>query len=268
MSGRTMEPERTTPGPTGPTGGLSGSQTGWLGSPLVAAKTLILLPPSEGKSDGGSGRPWSPGRSAIGTLDGRREELLAALGPDHPAAAAPTRPAVDRYTGVLYKELDPATVTGPARRRLNGNVLIVSGLWGLVAPKDPIPHYKLKMSASVPPLGKLSTWWRPAVTEAVQARADGAVVWDLLPNEHVAAIDWRAVTPRKRVTVRFLDNDGKTVSHWNKLLKGSIVRWLVESGESDPLALADFRHPQGYRLDEAASAADGRHLMLVLRQAR
>ena len=28
-------------------------------------------------------------------------------------------------------------------------------------------------------------------------------------------------------TVRFLDAEGRTVSHWNKLLKGSLVRWLL-----------------------------------------
>lgn len=203
---------------------------------------------------------------AIGALDDRRIEVLGALGPDHAVHDGPTRPAFDRYAGVLYRELDPATITGPARRRLNANTLVVSGLWGLVAPKDPIPDYKLKMSASVPPLGKLSTWWRPAITEALGDRAGGAVVWDLLPNEHAAAIDWTGIRPRQRVTVTFLDRCGRTVSHWNKLLKGSIVRWLAETGEHDPLALVDFDHPQGYRLDEATSTVDRRRAELVLRE--
>ena len=231
----------------------------------MAPRTLILLPPSEGKAPGGRGRPWAPATMAV-DLDDRRRAVLDALGPDHPARTGPTRPAIDRYRGVLYQELDPATVTGAARRRLNGRVLVVSGLWGLVAPKDPIPDYRLKMSASLPGLGKLSTWWRPAVTEALAGRADGAVVWDLLPNEHAAAIDWSARSPRCRVTVAFLDRGGRTVSHWNKLLKGSIVRWLAETGEHDPAALADFDHPQGYRLDRAASTFDRRAVHLVLRE--
>ena len=32
---------------------------------------------------------------------------------------------------------------------LDESVLIVSGLWGLVSPGDPIPFYKLKMSGRV-----------------------------------------------------------------------------------------------------------------------
>jgi hypothetical protein len=39
---------------------------------------LILLPPSEGKADGGTGAPWAPGSMAV-DLDGRREKVLDAL---------------------------------------------------------------------------------------------------------------------------------------------------------------------------------------------
>ncbi len=230
------------------------------------ARTVILLPPSEGKARGGRGAPWEPGRLTLPSLDEARSRLLSTLGPHHPAAAGGTRPAIERYTGVLYRELDAATLDPVARSRLTRQTLILSGLWGAVAPRDPIPDYKLKMAARVPPLGTLSAWWRPDLTSAMASRVDGAVVWDLLPNEHAAALDWRALQPRLRVTVRFLDRGGRTVSHWNKLLKGSIVRWLVTSGVSDPTGLADFAHPQGYRLDQAASSFGRLQAALVLRE--
>ena len=232
----------------------------------MGAKTVILLPPSEGKTPGGSGPPWSPGRSTITELDEHRQAVLDALGGDHPARTGATLPAIERYSGVLYKELDAATLRGTARRRLNRNVMTVSGLWGLAAPTDPLPYYKLKMSASAPPLGKLSTWWRPHLTSALVPRTSGAVVWDLLPNEHAAAVQWTELQPRQRVTVQFLDRSGRTVSHWNKLLKGSIVRWLLETGETDPLALEEFSHPQGYRLDLDASTIEAGRSALVLQE--
>ena len=232
----------------------------------MGAKTVILLPPSEGKTPGGSGPPWRPGRTTTGELDDHRQAVLDALGHEHPAHTGPTLPAIERYHGVLYKELDAGSLRGTPRRRLNRNVLTVSGLWGLAAPTDPLPYYKLKMSASVPPLGKLSTWWRPHLTAALRPRAAGAVVWDLLPNEHAAAVQWTELRARQRVTVQFLDRSGRTVSHWNKLLKGSIVRWLLESGESDPLSLESFTHPQGYRLDLDASTVEADRAALVLRE--
>ncbi|MCU1496594.1 MAG: hypothetical protein JWM47_547 [Acidimicrobiales bacterium] len=230
------------------------------------ARTLILLPPSEGKAGGGRGAPWSEGRLALPDLDRRRTELLAALGPDHPAVVGGTRPAIDRYTGVLYRELDAGSLDAAARSRLTRQALILSGLWGAVAPRDPIPDYKLKMGARVASLGTLSTWWRPHLTEALAPRVLDAVVWDLLPGEHAAAVDWRQLHPGKRVTVRFLDRSGRTVAHWNKLLKGSIVRWLVETGADDPADLAELDHPQGYRLDRDASSFSRREAALVLRE--
>jgi cytoplasmic iron level regulating protein YaaA (DUF328/UPF0246 family) len=227
---------------------------------------VILLPPSEGKAPGGEGPPWSAGRSALGELDACRAEVLAALGPGHPVATEPTLPAIERYTGVLYRELDAASLPAAARRRLDRRVLIASGLWGLSAPRDPIPDYRLKMSAAVEPLGRLSTWWRPRLTEALAPRVRGAVVWDLLPNEHAAALDWGALEPKRRITVRFVDRDDRTVSHWNKLLKGSLVRWQVatDGGVDD---LGGFDHPQGYRLDPAATTVEGVHVAVVLRAA-
>src|SRR6478735_11387022 len=231
----------------------------------MPAAARILLPPSEGKAEGGEGPPWEPGSLALPDLDRARARVLRALGRRGPRRD-PTTPAIDRYTGVLYRELDSASLPATARRRLHRSTLIVSGLWGAVAPADPIPAYRLKMSASVQPLGRLSTWWRPQLTAALAPWTAGAIVWDLLPNEHAAAIDWAALTPRRRVTVRFLDRNGRTVSHWNKLLKGSIVRWLVEGGFPDPADLADLDHPQGYRFDPTASDLGTDPAVVVLRE--
>jgi len=212
------------------------------------------------------GEPWSPGTMTVQELDPARARVLRALGRRSGVATAPTMAAMARYTGVLYRELDPGSLRGVARRRFQRDALVVSGLWGLVSPTDPIPEYRLKMGARLDPLGKLSTWWRPQVTAALAPRVDRAVVWDLLPAEHAAAVSWADLSPRQRVTVQFLDRNGRTVSHWNKLLKGSIVRWLAETGARDPMDLAGFEHPQGYVLDPAATAVDGSHVAIVLRE--
>ena len=79
-------------------------------------------------------------------------------------------------------------------------------------------------------------------------------------------MDWTACAPACRVTVRFLDLEGRTVSHWNKLLKGSLVRWLLIEQPLGPEALAGFHHPLGYRFDPEASVLDGPVAAVVLRQ--
>ena len=97
--------------------------------------------------------------------------LVAATAANRAVAKAPTLPAIERYTGVLYDALDHRSLSAAHRRRLDASVVIFSGLWGAVMPADPIPDYKLKMGAALPPLGKLSTWWRaPAVGSSRRAR--------------------------------------------------------------------------------------------------
>jgi len=173
---------------------------------------------------------------------------------------------MERYSGVLYKELDWASLPAAARRHGDAQVRIVSGLWGLVAPADPVPMYKLKMSARAGDLGRLATWWKPRLAPVLAERTDNALVWDLLPIEHGAAMDWSGCAPRTRVVVRFVDEGGRTVSHWNKLLKGSLVRWLLTARPSEPSELAAFHHPLGYELDPVSSALDGATATAVLRR--
>ncbi len=224
----------------------------------------ILLPPSEGKASGGRGRPWRAGRAALPALDDARATVLHALadrGDD--LTGAPTRPAIERYTGVLYQRLDWGSLPTPAKALGTRTVLIASGVWGLSSPRDPLPHYRLKMAANLPPLGKLSTWWRPHLTAALAERLAGRLVWDLLPNEHAAAWTPAAVPVRRRVTVRFVDAHGRTVSHWNKLLKGALVRHLLTERPAGPEELAGWAHPSGYAVDPDLSQLDDDPALLV-----
>jgi len=262
--------------------------------PAVPAKLpLVLLPPSEGKSSGGDGPPWRPGTMAVDLDDERREvcdalvaamrrpeadrarllgvkgdALRAATAADLAVLDAPTTRAVERYTGVLYAALDHRSLGATPRRRLASSVLVFSGLWGLVAARDPIPDYKLKMGASLPATGRLSTWWRPRLTEALVPRGRGRTVWNLLPQEHDAAWDAGAVDAREVLSVRFghVRPDGSlaAVSHWNKHLKGALVRFLLERPDAAARDLARWEHPAGYRLDPERTERRGGVTQLTL----
>ena len=252
---------------------------------------MILLPPSEGKAAGGGGPPWeSVDQSFPALADPRREvvsALVKAMGGSPEAqfkllgvkaakaekataanldvATAPTMPAIDRYTGVLYDALDYSSLPAKVRQGLDRQMVIFSGLWGLVRPTDLIPDYKLKMGASLSGLGKPARFWKPLISDALAGAitASGTdMVWDLLPNEHSAA--WDPSVAGRRIRVRFLDDVLKngertlvTVSHWNKLLKGALVRHVVEHGLDDPGGLVDFDHPEGYRYEPSLTETTG-----------
>jgi len=248
---------------------------------------LILLPPSEGKSSGGDGLPWSKSEQSFPELESARKDAIKAL---KTAMKAPigerskllgvgesktgeatkanlsvdttkTLPAIERYTGVLYDALDYGTLSSKLKKRVNSQVVIFSGLWGVVRPVDLIPDYKLKMGAKLPSLEKLSSFWKPLISETLTRAASG-VVWDLLPNEHSAA--WDPSISGRRIRVSFLDDVMKdkkrtlvTVSHWNKLLKGSLVRFIAESQVDDPSGLKSFKHPEGYVYKPSLNVEDG-----------
>ncbi|MEZ5250689.1 MAG: peroxide stress protein YaaA [Ilumatobacteraceae bacterium] len=147
----------------------------------------LLLPPSEGKAPGGRGR-WDPASGAARwrLLAERRERVARALaaagggderllgvGGGHLARAqssnssllgAPVRRAGERYTGVVWDHLALASLDDDARRRAHRSIVVVSALLGVVGVDDPVPDYRLKMGASLSPLGRMATWWRPAVS--------------------------------------------------------------------------------------------------------
>jgi cytoplasmic iron level regulating protein YaaA (DUF328/UPF0246 family) len=252
---------------------------------------LILLPPSEGKAGNGAGPSWVPGAMTL-DLDAQRAMVLRALATamrapeaarssllgvkgaalaaataaNRAARTSPTSPAIERYTGVLYEALDHRSLAAAHRKRFDASVLILSGLWGAVAPSDPIPDYKLKMGASLPRLGKLSGWWREDLSAALAARAAGRTVWNLLPNEHAAA--WVAPPGLAQITVRFLeprpDGSLSAVSHWNKYLKGALVRYLLANPEAAPADLRSWKHPSGFRLAPKLTERSGDLTVLSL----
>jgi len=230
----------------------------------VAEETLLLLPPSERKAGGGTGPSWQVQPGSFPQLAAARSVVRRAaargrgsIGPVAAALAAaaeeaPTRPALDRYTGVLYDALSVPTM-GPALRRAAAQrVGVVSGLAGLVTGGDPVPDYTLPMGASLPRLGGLGAWWRPRLSPVLDAWVDGAVVWDLLPGVHARVWSPRG-SWRARWQVRVLreapDGTRSTVSHDNKAVKGSLARHVLETSVRHPEELRDWRGPTGYGVD-------------------
>ena len=135
---------------------------------MAADKNLIiLLPPSEGKAESGkTGTKFAESSGTFGkSLGKQRASVIAALkqarggSPNllgvsgaHLARAqqanitvrgAKTLPASQRYTGVVWDHLDLGSLPLALQKIAAKNIVIVSGLLGLVAAGDPIPDYRL-----------------------------------------------------------------------------------------------------------------------------
>ena len=214
-------------------------------------KDLVLLPPSEGKADGGRGR-WVPDAGRFAALAASRttvvDAYVAAIAADAErvvgtsgqiaerartaaaalaAGTAAALPAHRRFTGVVWEHLHPSDLPAAALHR----IVVVSGLCGLLAATDPVPDHRLKLSVSLDGVGRLDRWWRPQLTEALAAHARRRRVWDLLPKEHAAAVDLSGV---RVVRVRFEGDTG----HAAKAVKGAFARAVLLDGRDAVPAFA------------------------------
>lgn len=234
---------------------------------------LILLPPSEGKTaprrgarvDLASlvfGDELLPARRAvldalIALCSGPVERaadvlelpagLVGEIARDRALLTAPTTTAARLYTGVLFEHLGLETLEAAAKRRANRGVLIASGLWGVVAPSDRIPAYRLSGGVSLPPLGPLAGHWRGPLASVLPQRAGRGLVLDLRSGTYANA--WRPTgeLAERTVTVR-VTQQGKVVSHHNKATKGLLARGLLQAGVDPrkPEALAGVCRELGF----------------------
>ncbi|MDQ7993082.1 MAG: peroxide stress protein YaaA [Propionicimonas sp.] len=269
---------------------------------------LVLLPPSEGKTPPAAATAPVDldSLTAAAELGARRKLVLAALAeasarPDATALlgvgesladqvrrnrdllAAPAAPASTLYTGVLYAAAGLHRLDAAAAGRAEASVRIFSGLWGVLAPSDRIPAYRLAMATDLPGVGRLAPGWRGPLGAALDVRARREVVVDARSAPYAAA--WKPPRGSEWVTVRVVREVAgvrTVVSHNAKHTRGILVGHLLRrQGEppSDAAAvLAAARELTGavigteigsgrdYRLLEAtvATTAGRRTLELVV----
>ena len=211
---------------------------------------LVLLPPSETKASGTEGPPLALDELSFPELTKARAKVVkhvvraakrnrpalqkalgltdrqgAELDKDAALLTAPTLPALELYTGIVYDNLDYRSLRGKAKRRADESLVVASALFGLLRPQDRVPSYRLSGGTSVPGLGGLAPVWRPVVEPALAAEP---LVVDLRSGAYAAL----ARVPGA-VEVRVLrDEAGRrtVVSHDNKWTKGQLARALCQHG--------------------------------------
>jgi cytoplasmic iron level regulating protein YaaA (DUF328/UPF0246 family) len=210
---------------------------------------LVLLPPSEGKTEPEAGKPVDLGSLVLADeLRAQREEVLDALDPG--LREAPAAPAAEVYTGVLFKRLQLPELAAQARRR----VLIASALWGVVRPDDRIPHYKLPPKEKLKGIGPLAKFWRPALVEALPGK-EGELIVDMRSGAYSTM--WKPKRATLLAVRAFSEENGerKAISHMAKAVRGDVARALLgaKKAPADPEAALLIAESAGF----AAELSDG-----------
>ena len=145
---------------------------------------------------------------------------------------SPSRPALDRYTGVLYAALAVPTMSSTVRAAAEERVLVWSGLFGLLRGGDAVPDYRVPVAAVLPRLGALTPVWRSAIRTSVPAVLGREFAVDLRSTDYAAM--WAPTGPLRNqvLPVRVLtarpDGVSRIVSHRSKHGKGELARALLE----------------------------------------
>ena len=163
-------------------------------------ETIVLIPESTRKQKGAVTIPAaaSPFELALPPESARR---LRSLRQEMRETAADTvvdpekvMPGYLRYQGNMYRHIPQEAWES---RAAGVDVLIVSGLYGLVGSRDPVAYYECSMAEPLPPLGKLNRWWHdhglPEILAAFLGRERPRLVVDLLSLEYREAV---AGTPK------------------------------------------------------------------------
>ena len=218
---------------------------------------LILLPPSEGKAPEATAAPFPKAHpdlradtqailkhiARLAVAD--RMEFYALKAKEKAAAAhtlnrtaldAKTLPALQRYTGVVYQNIDVPTLK--KKRSAEKRIYVVSGFFGLISGGTLLPNYKMPINTW------LARQWKSINTERLQQAAGRKKVLSLLPQAYAKAIELD-----NTLTVDFRVAGGKKAAgHFGKAIKGRFVRFLIENNITDPKDFKDFQE-EGYRFD-------------------
>jgi len=145
-------------------------------------------------------------------------------------------PAIKRYTGTVYNNINWDTLSPDAKLFFNNNFYIFSGLFGLLTPTTLIPNYKLKMNGLL-----LYNFWKPIITEKL-IKEDSII--DLLPQIHKKAYK----KSNNSLDIEFKIKKNGTIlhaGHEGKVVKGKFIRFLCKNQINDYDRFKLFNY-QGY----------------------
>jgi uncharacterized protein len=236
---------------------------------------LIMLPPSEGKTPPADNKAealdldsltlpaLAPERKQvlqdlISTSERQDAQQLLKVGDkvmDEVAAnqrlrLAPTAPAHQIYTGVLFDALAAESLTAEQRKRAATTVLIFSGLFGVTGFTDRIPPYRCAIDVELPETGKLSSFWKERLAAPLKEQVQNQLVVDCRSASY--ARTFRSDPQQTLAVNSFTERNGRrtVVTHFAKAARGKLTGMLLRAA-SPPQTIDDVAHiaSQGWQVE-------------------
>lgn len=150
--------------------------------------------------------------------------------------AQPEKPAIHAYNGDVYTGFEASSLDDEALRFAQDHVRILSGLYGLLRPYDPIRAHRLEMGTKwAPRYKKLTDYWGDRIANELASDAkdiDAPFLLNLASQEYWAAVESHAdklAIPVIAVDFRQMTANGpKFQSFAAKRARGMMARYVCE----------------------------------------
>ena len=177
-------------------------------------------------------------------------------------SGAGAKQVVEIFAGDTYTGLDAGTLDAEEMDYAQRHLRILSGLYGLLRPRDVIEPHRLEMGSRLANAAgrDLYAFWGDRIAGALVADAAAAgtgVLVNCASVEYFTAADRPALALRV-ITPTFLEDrpEGpRVMSFWAKQARGAMARFIVQTRLRDPGALAEF-DAGGYRYQPDMSTPD------------
>ncbi len=170
-----------------------------------------------------------------------------------------SRPAIFAFTGDVYQGLDVDSLNKEELSYIQRELLILSGLYGMLRPLDYILPYRLEMGTKiqVEAASNLYKFWRPLLTRDLEEKlGSDEFVLNLASNEYSKAIDLKSLN-HEVITPHFKDfKDGKLkmISFYAKKARGMMLKYCAQKNLEKVEQLKGF-NSGGYAFDDSLSDA-------------
>ena len=171
-------------------------------------------------------------------------------------------PALYLFNGEVYRGLDAATLTKTDIKSAQERIRILSGLYGILKPKDLVHPYRLEMGSSfkfTPKVSNLYKFWGDKLTEYLmkEMKPDEPVI-NLASNEYAKSIQFKSIdNPIISCHFKELRENGeiKMIGTFAKLARGFMARYIIKNKIKDAEDLKGF-NTEGYKYMPKLSSED------------
>ena len=165
-------------------------------------------------------------------------------------------PAAKAFNGEVYKGLDFNTLSEIEQQRAQSQVLILSGLYGVLRPMDLIYPYRLEMGTRIQideNTKNLYSYWQKELTKHVSKEPFNELL-NLASTEYSKAVDFQKIKKRI-VTPVFKEFKGgtyKVVMMYAKHARGRMARYIIQENLTSVDDLKGYQE-DGYSYTESLS---------------